>query len=78
MTVSLLPRALPLDFPLHNQTVALAVSAALLWHVSCDIFSQLNMSHVVLSAKAKSESGNVTKALECAIIILIQGGKNGR
>jgi hypothetical protein len=43
-------RALIFYFPLYYQTIALAVSEALLWHVSCDLPFQQNMSTVVLSA----------------------------
>jgi hypothetical protein len=39
-------------FPLYNQTIVLAESAGLFWHVSCDLhFWKQNMSNVVLSAK---------------------------
>ncbi len=37
-------------FPLYNQIFALASSASLLWHVSCELTSWQNMSAVVLSA----------------------------
>jgi hypothetical protein len=51
LTVFPSPRVLSIHFPLYNQTLVVAVSAALHWHVSCDLPSGQNMSSVVLFAK---------------------------
>jgi hypothetical protein len=51
LTVFPSPRVFSIHFPLFNQTFAVVVSADLLWHVSCDLPSEQNMSSVVLSAK---------------------------
>lgn len=34
---SFIPNSLSYHFPLQNRSIALAVSAGILWHVSCDV-----------------------------------------
>ncbi len=48
------PRILSPYFPLHNQSVAPAISAATLWHVSCELFCRQNIRTIVFSAYVRS------------------------
>jgi hypothetical protein len=53
LTDSPSPSTLFFHFTLYNQSVAFAVSAGILWHVSCDVPYEQIMSTVVLSAKVE-------------------------
>lgn len=67
----LFTRNLSFYFILINQTLALDISSAKLWHVSCLIHSYQNMSNIMLSVKfeylslSRKQDKYVNEAIFC-------------